>query len=99
MQRKMRIKITKLWIRNFRQHLSHGLQQWKNERDQEQEQEQVVQDRLELDAVVASQRRESVLALGTGAALARSGSANTQPADTPTHAITNPCVLAATGQP
>ena len=40
----------------------------------------MVQDRLDLDAVVASQRRDSVLALGTGAALARSGSANTQPA-------------------
>ena len=57
-----------------------GLQQWKNEQDEEQEQEKVVQERLELDADLAGQRRESVLALGTGAALARSGSANTQPA-------------------
>ena len=57
-----------------------GLQQRQNERDEEQELEKVVQERLELDADLAGQRRESVLALGTGAALARSGSANTQPA-------------------
>ena len=55
----------------------NGLQQRQNERDEEQEQEQGMQERLEFDALAASQRRDSVLALGTGTARARSGSANT----------------------